>query len=157
MNDKDERDRQGAVTEAVPRAAVSAAIFDRGKVLLVRRGRPPAKGRWSLPGGHIEAGEAADEAVKRELAEEAGISVQLCGPAAIQDFVQQNDRGEVIYHRVVIVYCGVYVAGQVKAGSDADDVGWYSLPIVPRLETTDGLLTAIEAARDRLTLLGIES
>src|SRR5262245_57836464 len=59
-----------AGTAPVPQAAVSAAIFRDREILLVKRGRFPAKGLWSLPGGHIELGEHAIDAIRRELAEE---------------------------------------------------------------------------------------
>jgi ADP-ribose pyrophosphatase YjhB (NUDIX family) len=64
-----------------PEIAVSAAIFRDGKVLLVRRARPPGKGLHSLPGGRIEFGETIASALHREVMEETGLTVEIIGPA----------------------------------------------------------------------------
>ena len=56
-----------------PYLAVSAAIFRDGRVLIVRRGRPPAHGLYTLPGGGVELGETLEEAIVREVREETGL------------------------------------------------------------------------------------
>jgi len=57
---------------------VGAAIVRDGRVLAARRTRPSeAAGRWELPGGKVEDGEAADEALVREIAEELGCAVEV--------------------------------------------------------------------------------
>lgn len=58
-----------------PFLAVSAAIIRDGKVLVVRRARPPAYGHFTLPGGVVEAGETLAEAAIREVAEETGLAI----------------------------------------------------------------------------------
>ncbi len=131
---------------AIPRAAVSAAIFRDGRVLLVKRGRAPAAGLWSLPGGHIEPGETAAAAVERELREETGISAKIDGVAAIKDVVQQNDRGDVIFHRVIIVFHGAWVSGEATAGDDAEAVAWVNRDRLKDLPVTEGLAEIIVRA-----------
>ena len=74
-------------SEIIPRAAVSGAIFQGERVLLVRRARPPALGLWSLPGGHIEPGETAADALLRELMEETGVKGRLGGVADAVDVI----------------------------------------------------------------------
>lgn len=123
----------------VPQAAVSAAIFHAGRILLVQRSRPPAIHLWSLPGGHIEPGEAAIDAVKRELYEETGIRAKISGVCGVRDVVQQNDRGAVLFHRVIVVFCGVWMEGAAVAGSDAAAVRWESLAGLDGLPVTEGL------------------
>src|ERR1700689_4375459 len=59
-----------------PYLAVSAAIFREGRVLIVRRARPPAHGLYTLPGGGVELGETLEEAVAREVREETGLEVE---------------------------------------------------------------------------------
>jgi ADP-ribose pyrophosphatase YjhB (NUDIX family) len=76
-----------------PRAAASAAIFRDGKVLLAQRSKPPLKGIWSLPGGHIEPGEKAIEAAHRELNEETGITADLKGLADVANVIMRRDDG----------------------------------------------------------------
>jgi ADP-ribose pyrophosphatase YjhB (NUDIX family) len=66
------------MTNESPTRAVGAIVVRRdGRVLLVRRGRPPREGEWTLPGGHVEPGEALDAAVRREVREETGIDVEV--------------------------------------------------------------------------------
>jgi 8-oxo-dGTP diphosphatase len=55
---------------------VGAIVFHAGKVLLVKRGRPPAKGQWAIPGGTVNLGESLQEAAQREILEETGIAVE---------------------------------------------------------------------------------
>lgn len=137
-------------TQNAPRAAVSAAIFHEDRVLLVKRGRPPANGLWSLPGGHIEPGEPAIEAVRRELREETAICAEILDIAGIKDVVQQNDRGDVLFHRVIIVFCGVWQAGEARAGSDASAVAWHGMDRLGGLALTEGLAEMIANAKKKL-------
>jgi ADP-ribose pyrophosphatase YjhB (NUDIX family) len=139
----------------VPQAAVSAAIFRAGQVLLVKRGRSPAKGLWSLPGGHIEPGELAIDAARRELAEETGIAARIFDIAAVRDAVHRNDRGEVIFHRVIIVFYGVWQEGEAIAASDAEAAAWHDADAVASLETTEGLPAIIAAAAEKLRRLDL--
>jgi ADP-ribose pyrophosphatase YjhB (NUDIX family) len=145
-----------SVTRAqnAPRAAVSAAIFHGGRVLLVQRGQPPDAGAWSLPGGHIEPGEAAIDAVERELHEETAIRAKILDIAGIKDVVQQNDRGAVIFHRVIIVFCGFWLAGEARAGSDVSAVAWQDMDGLGALSLTEGLAEMIAKAERKLNEAG---
>jgi len=58
---------------------VGIICFRGADVLLIKRGKPPKQGQWSIPGGHIEFGEPAEAAALRELKEETGIQAELCG------------------------------------------------------------------------------
>ena len=75
--------------------AVGAVVFDqRGALLVIRRGRPPSEGLWSLPGGRVEDGETLEQALVREVREETGLEVEpdglvatvTRGPYDIHDF-----------------------------------------------------------------------
>jgi 8-oxo-dGTP diphosphatase len=134
----------------VPRAAVSAAIFRDGRVLLVRRRRPPSADLWSLPGGHIEPGEAALDAVHRELREETAISARITDIAAVHDVIHRNDSDVLLFHRVIIVFCGEWQSGEPEAGDDAAAAGWYDPDALDGLPVTDGLAGIVLAARQRL-------
>lgn len=139
----------------IPQAAVSSAIFHGGRVLLVLRGREPSMGLWSLPGGHIRPGETAEAAARRELREETGVEAEFYGPAAIRDVIQQTDRREVLFHRVIIVFCGLLASGRVRAGSDAADARWFAPDEIAALGATDGLAESAAQAEARLRLLGV--
>ena len=59
-----------------PMVGVGGVVIDDGRTLLIRRGGPPLKGEWSIPGGLLEVGETLEQGVARELAEETGLEVQ---------------------------------------------------------------------------------
>ena len=75
MNDFDEPARPRTYPTR-PYLAVSAAIFRDGRVLIVRRARPPAKGLYTLPGGGVELGETLEQAVIREIREETALDIE---------------------------------------------------------------------------------
>jgi 8-oxo-dGTP diphosphatase len=102
-----------------------------GRVLLVRRGREPAIGRWSLPGGRVEAGESAADAAAREVFEETGLEV------AVAELLQTVDLwGNYRVHD----FAATVVGGTLRAGDDASDVRWCTPEEVAALELSDGLL-----------------
>jgi 8-oxo-dGTP diphosphatase len=131
---------------AVPRAAVSAAIFLGSDVLLVQRGQPPAAGLWSLPGGHIEPGETAQDAIIRELGEETGVTAHFQGVSDVVDVIRRDSGGRVRFHRVIVVFCGVWLGGEAAAGSDAASADWYARDGLSALSTTSGLDRAVTKA-----------
>jgi len=126
-----------------PLVGVSAAIVDRGKVLLVQRGNQPLKGMWSLPGGLIKAGENLQDAARRELLEETGITA---GGMAQIDVIEiiDSDHSGVRYHYILVVYSGVYKNGTPMAGSDAAALCWAGPEEAQKLELTKGTLAIIK-------------
>jgi len=135
-----------------PRAGVGAVVLDGDRVLLVRRGLPPSKGKWSIPGGLIHLGERLEAAVVREVEEECGLSVRLVGLCGVIDRVTMAERPRpgdpppVRYHYVIIDYVAIPIGGSVRAGSDAADARWVPIAELPRYETTDGLAAMIQRA-----------
>jgi mutator protein MutT len=101
-----------------PLVGVGAVVFKSGEVLLVRRGQEPAINSWSLPGGLVELGETMEAAIKRELAEETGISVRLLGVAAVLERIFPDPEGRIAYHYVLVDFLGDYLEGQLSPGSD---------------------------------------
>ncbi len=101
-----------------PLVGVGAVVFKGGKVLLVRRGQEPALGSWSLPGGLVELGETLADAIRRELAEETGLTVTLLGIAAVAERVFRDPDGRIAYHYVLVDFLCDYLRGELTAGSD---------------------------------------
>jgi 8-oxo-dGTP diphosphatase len=102
-----------------PIVGVAAVIIEDDRVVLVRRGRPPAYGEWSLPGGAVEPGETLEEAVVREVAEEIGLSVEVMEVVAVLDRIFRDQEGEVQYHYVLIDFLCRKTGGTLQASSDA--------------------------------------
>lgn len=103
-------------------------------LLMIRRGREPEMGRWSLPGGRLERGETVAEAVLRELTEETGL-VGLCGPMLGWTELIGRD-----HHAVVLDFAVTIVDdGDPQAGDDAAEAAWVPLWRVSELDLTEGL------------------
>ena len=107
-----------------PRPAVGAVVFKAGRVLLVRRGYPPAKGQWAIPGGKIELGETLQEAAQREIREETGIVIRARAPVYTFDTIEYDARGRLQFHYVIVDLAADYVGGRLRSGSDARDARW---------------------------------
>ena len=117
-----------------PEVCVGAVAVAGEQLLLVRRGREPGRGRWSVPGGRVEPGESLVEAVERELVEETGV-VARCGP-----LLGVAERRDGDHHFVILDYL-VEVAEAVPLlpGTDADEAAWVPLGEVAELPLVPGL------------------
>ena len=109
-----------------PRAAVGAIVFKEDRVLLVKRGKPPAESQWAIPGGSIELGESLQEAAEREILEEAGIVIRAGDPVFAFDTVRRDDSDRIRFHYVIVDVTAEYVSGEIRAGDDAADARWVS-------------------------------
>jgi mutator protein MutT len=118
-----------------PEVCVGAVAVDNERLLLVRRGRGPAAGFWSVPGGRVEAGETLAEAVVRELLEETGIE-GVCD--RMVGWVERIGEG---YHFVILDFAVDVLDGGVEpvAGDDAAEARWVPLPEVSDYALVEGL------------------
>ncbi len=107
-----------------PRVGVGAVIFRDDCVLLIKRGKSPSKGMWTVPGGKLELGETLQQAAEREVLEETGVSVIAKNPVHIFDMVARENDGRIKYHYVIVDVEAQYISGEPRAGDDADDARW---------------------------------
>lgn len=131
-----------------PLMAVGAVVIDKGRVLLVRRGHEPLKGKWSLPGGLLELGELIVDGVVREVEEETGLTVEAIELIELVDRVHREAE-RVRYHYVIADYLCRVVGGKLRARSDAEDVRW-----VRREEWIDGGALELDPATVRVIEVG---
>lgn len=131
-----------------PRVGVGAIVLSHGRVLLVRRGRPPLAGMWSVPGGLVDLGETTQEAARREVLEECGLPVRIAGLAGVLDRVVRDDAGRVRYHWLLVDYLAFPESDEetVTAGDDAAEVRWVAIDEVAGMQTTADLLDMIRRA-----------
>jgi 8-oxo-dGTP diphosphatase len=104
------------------------------RVLLIRRGTPPLLGEWSLPGGVLECGETLREAVVREAHEETGLVIEPSEMLGVYERVIWDDENRVRYHYVLIDFLCRPLCGDLRAGSDAADVRWFTRDELPALK-----------------------
>ena len=122
-----------------PIVAVGGIVVRDGRVLLVKRGREPSAGRWTVPGGAVRVGERLHEAVVRELREECGVEVEVGPVVEVLDRVVRDGTGRVQFHYVIIDYLARWVVGEPRAGSDAAAVRWLRREEWAALPLTEGL------------------
>jgi 8-oxo-dGTP diphosphatase len=95
-----------------PFLAASAAIVRNGKVLVVRRARPPAGGLFSLPGGVVEVGETLHEAVAREVREETSLTIEPVALAGFRESIVRDQQNRVERHFVILPFAARWIAGE---------------------------------------------
>lgn len=109
-----------------PIAAVGAVVVGNGKVLLIRRGKPPRPGQWSLPGGGQELGESYIEAAIREVREETGLAIEVLGLIDVVDSITRDESGRIRFHYLLADVVARPVGGTLQAGGDASEARWFS-------------------------------
>lgn len=119
--------------------AVSLVVHARRRFLLVRRGRPPSEGLFAFPGGRVETGETAEEAVRRELREETGLIADEI--SLLRQMTIEGDSGR---RYLLEVFSALAVHGTLQAGDDASHAGWFALEEMRHLPVTASTLAVAE-------------
>jgi 8-oxo-dGTP diphosphatase len=114
----------------MPRLTVDSWIRDsRGRVLLVRRARPPFEGRWGLPGGFCEWKETTEHCCARETLEETGLTVKVGRLLGVYSKPNRDPRG----HNVTVLYAAHRRKGTARGGDDAAEARWFTPAELRRL------------------------
>jgi 8-oxo-dGTP diphosphatase len=129
-----------------PYLAVSAAIFRKRKVLVVRRARKPALNLYTLPGGAVEAGETLVDAVIREVREETSLAIEPIALAGHREVIARDNQGKVERHFVILCFAARWLAGEPVLSDELDDSRWLDPPELGNYCTTDGLAEIVIAA-----------
>ena len=124
-----------------PILGVSAVVFHQGKVLLVKRGKNPGRGLWSLPGGKVEFGETVRTGALREVLEETDVRVQIGKLVGIYDIVTDDA------HFVIACFTAVASKPTIKVGGDADDAAFFGVDELKNFALAPNTLRAIEDAQ----------
>ncbi|MCK4237150.1 MAG: NUDIX hydrolase [Candidatus Krumholzibacteria bacterium] len=111
-----------------PSPAVGVLILDGDRVLLVKRRFEPYKGLWGIPAGFIEYGEDVRETAVRELDEETGLKVELDKLHAVESCFDDPR-----VNSILVLFAGHAVGGELKAGDDAEDAGYFPLSELPEI------------------------
>jgi 8-oxo-dGTP diphosphatase len=109
-----------------PVVGVGVVVRKGGKVLLIKRAKPPRQGKWSLPGGLQKLGETAAAAALREVMEETGVAIELAGLLDVVDSIERDAKGRVRRHYTLVDFAAGWRAGRAKAGGDAAAVKWFT-------------------------------
>ena len=126
-------DRDGRRYPEAPVAGVGVVVWRDDKILLVKRGREPRRGQWSLPGGKQKLGETILETAVREVREETGLDIVPLGIITALDAITRDAKGKIEYHYTIVEVAAESREGVAKARDDADDVRWVDITEVERL------------------------
>lgn len=106
-----------------PKLAACSIIEMDGRIVLAKRGINPQRGKWAMPGGHVDRGEVVEIAARRETEEECGIKTRIKGLHGVY-----SGKGQTV---VVVVYVAEYVSGDLIPGDETIDVRLYRPDAIP--------------------------
>jgi 8-oxo-dGTP diphosphatase len=112
-----------------PSLTVDGIIIHKNKLVLIKRGRPPFKGKYALPGGFVEYNEKVEEAVVREMEEETGLKTEISGILDVYSDPKRDPRG----HTISVVFELEVIGGKLRSGSDAREVKLFTFTKMPKL------------------------
>jgi ADP-ribose pyrophosphatase YjhB (NUDIX family) len=123
----------------IPQVAVGAIVVSDGALLMVQRGREPAKGLWSIPGGRVEFGEYLAGALTREVKEETGLDIEVGDLIGIAEVVGDP-------HYVILDFGAKIVGNEVPTPSgDVADARWVTFDEVLTLPCTPRFVELMQA------------
>ena len=121
-----------------PILAVSAAVFQQGRALIIRRAQAPLIGHFSLPGGRVEVGETLAAALARELMEEVGVEAEILAfNRHVEAIYREGDRIQT--HFVIASFVARWTSGESRMSDEVDAVDWIDPALGLPSPTTPGL------------------
>ncbi len=126
-----------------PVCAVGGIIFRGDSVLLIKRGKAPALGKWSIPGGAVQLGETLEDAVVREVAEETGLKVSPQRIGKVIDRIFRDGSGRVQFHFIIVDFLCEVLEGEPLPSSDAAAVGYFKISELDDVDLTEGTAEVI--------------
>jgi ADP-ribose pyrophosphatase len=127
-----------------PLVGVGAVIVEKCRVLLIKRGKAPLLGEWSIPGGMLELGETLREGAEREALEETGLVVRAGDLLGVFDRIVPDETQRTLYHYVLIDFLCEIISGNVLAAGDASDASWFTLADLSDLSLPGETLKVLE-------------
>ena len=132
-----------------PLVGVGAIIIEGGRVLLIKRGKAPLLGEWSIPGGLLELGETLRQATAREALEETGLVVETADLLGVFDRVVRDPDQRILYHYVLIDFLCHRKGGELRASGDAAEARWVTPSELPALALAADTLKVIETGFEK--------
>lgn len=129
-------------SDLYPLPAVGVVCRRGGDVLLIRRGRAPRLGEWSIPGGKVGRGESLRDAALRELYEETGVRARIGDLLAVYEIIEPD------FHYVLIDYVADWIEGEPRAGDDADEARFLPFEAALLRVAHDDLRDVLRRAKD---------
>ena len=133
-----------------PVVGVGAVIIKDDKIVLIKRGTEPSKGKWSIPGGHVELGENLKEAVIRETKEETCLDVDNPILIDVVENVDLDEQSKIKYHYVIVDYLVHVKGGNIEAASDAAELRWVPFSEVEAYNLTASFRLFFRNNREKL-------
>ncbi|MCL2449044.1 MAG: NUDIX domain-containing protein [Polyangiaceae bacterium] len=134
-----------------PRVAVGAVVVDPcGRVLLIRRAKPPGLGHWTLPGGRVEPGEGVEAAALRELLEETGVEGRVVCLLGIVSIEREGFSYAIHEHLVEPMS-----PGPLRPGDDAAEAIWVDAGALSALGVLPDAIAVIERGLDEARAQGL--
>ena len=130
-----------------PIVGVGVVVWRGNSVLLVKRGKPPRVGSWSLPGGAQKVGETVFEAAIREVREETSLEISVTGLIDVVDSIHRDSQDRIEYHYTLVDVAALSEHGDATALDDATDVGWFTRDELAPLDLWSETVRIIDLSR----------
>ena len=132
-----------------PLIGVGVIVFKDDRVLLIRRGKAPRAGQWSLPGGRQRLGETVRATAAREVREETGCEIEVKALLDVVDSIMRDEADRIQYHYTLVDFLAQWRGGEARAAGDAAEVVWADPDALEPYELWSETVRLIELGRER--------